>query len=362
MSSKNKAMDIPRHGGNLDVAIRQLGGTAEDWVDLSTGISPWVYPIPELADDLWRELPPSSEALVRIAADYYQTQVDRICPTPGSQLAIRILPSLIQHQRVAIPLIGYQEHRYAWEKAKHTVILYRDFGQLKHLLKSDKVDSALLINPNNPSNELIAKEDVLKLAKSLSGLLVVDEAFADFKGCLITEDSNSVSSNSEYDNLIVIRSVGKFFGLAGARIGFLIGGHNIVHQLKMLFTPWCINAPAQFIAQAALADTKWQNQQAARIKQQSAELDAFLQAFIQKNSLDLECRSNGLFTSLFGCDSIIKLLHQFLSKNQIWTRIGDTFTSTLEPNKEPQNWLRLSLPGDHFNRLQNTLNTFNSKP
>lgn len=359
--STNTAMDLPRHGGNLDLAIKQFGGTTKDWIDLSTGISPWVYPIPEIDADLWRELPTSDEALVRVAADYYQTQADRICLTPGSQLAIRILPTLVQHQRIAIPLIGYQEHRYAWEKAKHTVILYRDFEELTDLLESDKIDSAVLINPNNPSNELIPKEDVLKLTKSLSGLLVVDEAFADFKGCQMAQDSNSVSSYGEYDNLIVIRSIGKFFGLAGARIGFLIGQHDILDQLKMLFTPWSISAPAQFVAQTALADTNWQDQQDARIRQQSNVLEASLQTFILENNLDLEVRSNGLFTSLFGSDSSTKLLNLFLAENQIWTRIGDTFTSTLGPDKRPQNWLRLSLPGDHLNRLQHTLNTFNSK-
>jgi cobalamin biosynthetic protein CobC len=351
MKAVNSAINLPRHGGNLKYAIEQYGGTYKDWIDLSTGISPWVYPIPEITDGIWRELPPPVTALEHVAASYYLTQADRICVTPGSQLAIRILPTLIQHQRVAIPLIGYQEHRYAWDNAKHSVFIYQDIEELKNLITSGKVDSAVLINPNNPSNELVSKEEVLEMASLLKGLLIVDEAFADFR-------SNSVASNNQYNNLIVIRSIGKFFGLAGARIGFLIGQHSIINQLKTLFTPWSVNAPAQFIAQTALADTIWQNKQSARITQQASELEAFLLSFIQGNSLDLECRSNGLFTSLFGPDLSIKLLHQFLADNQIWARIGDTFTITRELNREPQNWLRLSLPGDHFNRLQRTLNTF----
>jgi cobalamin biosynthetic protein CobC len=217
------------------------------------------------------------------------------------------------------------------------------------LVNSILVNSAVVINPNNPTNELVKTSKLVQIAQQLSDVLIVDEAFADLNS------SQSVSGNLRFDNIIVFRSIGKFFGLAGARIGFLIGNHPIISNLKALFSPWSINSPADYIAQMALRDTQWQQQQSARIAHHSSELETALQTFISKHDLNLECRSNGLFTSLFGQHSTIKQLHQYLASNQLWARIGDPFTLN---QKEQQNWLRLSLPGAHFDQLSNTLKRF----
>lgn len=350
MKATTNAINSPRHGGDLNVAIQQYGGEKHDWIDLSTGISPWSYPIPSIDSELWRELPNANTALEQSAAEYYQVDNDKICVTPGSQLAIRILPTLLKLQSIAIPSIGYQEHRYAWQNAGHSIVLYQDLAELDYLITSNAVKSAVVINPNNPTNECLSYDAILKMANNLSGLLVVDEAFADL------DNRHSVSSNTQVRNLVVIRSIGKFFGLAGARIGFLIGHHSAVKQLKALFTPWSINAPAQYIAQNALNDTQWQAQQRHRIKQHSAQLKSALEATIQSHKLDLDCRSNGLFTSLFGLHSSIERLHHHLAQDRIWTRIGDPFINKVLTQHQQQNWLRLSLPGDDFPQLQNTLN------
>lgn len=349
MNTPDANMSLPRHGGNLDFAVQHFGGDKENWVDLSTGISPWVYPIPKLDSQLWRELPKPSKQLEQCAAHYYHTQSERICVSPGSQLAIRILPTLLDKQTVAIPFIGYQEHLYAWSNAGHNIVFYHNGDELHQLVTSGQVNSAVVINPNNPSNELMKANFLIQIAQQLSDVLIVDEAFADL------DNSQSVSDNLEFDNIIVIRSIGKFFGLAGARIGFLIGSHVIILNLKKLFSPWSINSPADYVAQIALSDDQWQQQQSTRIMQQSSEFESILQAFIKTHDLGLECRSNGLFTSLFGAQLIINQLHQYLAKNQLWTRIGDPFTLN---QTEQQNWLRLSLPGAHFERLINTLNAF----
>ena len=329
-----------RHGGDLTKAIEIYGGEKSDWLDLSTGISPWAYPIPRITEELWRTLPEPSTDLEKVAAEYYSCNQSDIAVLPGSQLAIRLLPTLIERpQTVAIPWRGYQEHKQAWQLAGHSTVFYKTIDELLQLVHTKQVYNAVLINPNNPTGELANAKQIEQISNEILGLLVVDEAFIDTTPNLSTVNRNLAP------NILIFRSIGKFFGLAGARVGVAISLHPINRALQRLFTPWSVSAPSQYIAQIALADLDWQQQQRERILKQSKEVELGMQAFTNCfKEHSIKVKTCGLFTTLFAKDIFIEDLHTQLAKQKIWTRVGD--------KAQGNNWLRFSLPGDSLERFQ----------
>lgn len=350
MSCLEHAQRPPRHGGDLSLAIKRYGGHAKQWLDLSTGVNPWGYPIPDLDTELWRTLPDNPTDLLRVAADYYGCNSQAIELTPGTQLAIRLLPTLIESpSSVAIPELGYQEHAHAWSQAGHTIERYQNVSQLHQLIHQHRVKHAVVINPNNPSCEMIEPAMLRKLSIELNGVLVLDEAFAD-----LNPDQSLCprfgSDHEDLDNLVIFRSVGKFFGLAGARVGFIISQHEIGHKLGNLLAPWPVNATAQKVTEYALNDQQWQTSQRRKILTLSAKLVKMLESTVHSQGLSIQIESQGLFTTLFGHNNDLTNLHTQLAEQRIWTRLGDS-------NSHQQNWLRFSLPGNNFTTLENALNS-----
>ena len=339
----NLGFEQIRHGGDLQEAIKVYGGQQNEWLDLSTGISPWTYPIPKFPEKLWRDLPEQSAALKETAATYYCCYQHHITIAPGSQLAIRLLPSLVDTKHsVAIPLIGYQEHLHAWRLAGHDIVFYRTTDELEELSLSSRIDSAVTINPNNPSGATMSPKELNNIASKLSGLLIVDEAFADI------ETGLSIIDKDLQDNVVVLRSLGKFFGLAGARIGFVISGHAINRSLHDLLSPWSLSAPSQYIAERALGDNNWQEFQKKRAMKQSSQISKYLNLNLSKiTQQKIEIKSTGLFNSVFSESRLIEHFHNKLAEQKVWSRIGDKENDT--------NWLRLGLAGNEINRLRNVI-------
>jgi len=334
-----------RHGGDLSRAISVYGGEAKDWLDLSTGISPWSYPPPTFSIDTWRNLPPPLDALLESAARYYQCQTSDIIATPGSQLAIRLIPQQFDTpQRVALPTIGYQEHALSWQSAGHTLYRYDDLHALENLVRDKQVDHCVLITPNNPTCEFIEQEKIIALSTQLSGLMIIDLAFADITNL------NTLSVN-QYDNIVQLRSLGKFFGLAGARIGFAISKHSIIKKLRYLLEPWSLAAPSIELATLALNDSEWQGQQRTRVSQ-SADHQRKIMIGVANELDGAKLVDQHLFFTLFAKHNDIVKLHRDLAKQQVWSRLGDSYISELG---RAENWLRLSLAGDHLSRLASAL-------
>jgi len=338
-------LDSPvRHGGNLIEAIRRYGGEHGDWLDLSTGISPWSYPIPEIPKRIWHDLPCPSNELVKSAALYYGCSEKSITVTPGSQLAIRLLPRLIESkQSVAIPHIGYQEHHYAWQGSGHKILLYSNIEELEYLTSVGKVDNAVVINPNNPSGETASINELKAIAQRLSGLLIVDEAFMDAQPQL------SMLNERLEPNVLIMRSLGKFFGLAGARIGFLIGLDPLNLSLRALLNPWALSGPSQYIAEQALNDIEWQIQQNARLSQQQERMKNCLNSFLARHTnQEAQLTATGLFNTIFSGAEFIERVHTQLAEAKIWSRIGDA--------ENERNWIRLSLPDqENLKRLRDNM-------
>ncbi|MDN4503072.1 threonine-phosphate decarboxylase CobD [Alteromonadaceae bacterium BrNp21-10] len=262
-----------RHGGQLQQIAKQYDISQTQWLDLSTGIAPRGYPVPQLNDELWRCLPEVNGDLLNAAQSYYQCQ--QLLPIAGSQSVIQQLPTICQQQgfadsRVWLPVVGYQEHHKAWREAGYQIVHYQGDEQFCQLAAKDIV---VVINPNNPSGELRQQSAMLALLDvivSKQGLLVVDEAFMD------CTPEHSILSQLPNEQLIILRSVGKFFGLAGIRLGFVAASEQWLLLFSQTLGPWAVNGPAQAVGALALTDANWQQQQRQSLARLSAALHKLL--------------------------------------------------------------------------------------
>src|SRR5690242_3934573 len=114
------------HGGNLNEAARAYGRPREQWLDLSTGINPHAYPVPQLPADAWHRLPEPDTALVDAAKAYYGAP--HMLPVAGTQAAIQALPRLRKPSRVVVAAPAYAEHAHCWAQGGHALreVAYED--------------------------------------------------------------------------------------------------------------------------------------------------------------------------------------------------------------------------------------------
>lgn len=256
------------HGGRLRQAARDYGIPLAHWLDLSTGINPLGWPVPPLSPQCWQRLPEDDDGLLDAAAAYYGTP--HLLPCAGSQQAIQTLPRLRDHCRVGMLQPAYAEHAHAWQAAGHEVLLL-SAADIDARLAT--LDVLLLINPNNPTGEYHAPSQLLAWHTQLTargGWLVVDEAFMD------VTPQRSIAAHAGREGLIVLRSLGKFFGLAGARVGFVLAWPRLLQQLVLLFGPWAVNNPAREVARLALLDVEWQQAARAQLLRQGERMHALL--------------------------------------------------------------------------------------
>lgn len=238
------------HGGNLHDAILRYQRPRENWLDLSTGINPQAYPVPAIRSDAWHRLPEPSSALLDAAQSYYNAP--QLLPVAGTQAAIQGLPRLRSLSKVVVAAPCYAEHAFQWRQAGHEVTEI-EFSQLESAVAN--CDVLVVCNPNNPTGEYVDAEILLRWSTQLAlrgGWLIVDEAFGD------VTPKTSVASHTAQAGLIVLRSVGKFFGLAGLRLGFVAAQPELLRMLADLLGPWTVSGPAQQIGLAALSDRVWQ--------------------------------------------------------------------------------------------------------
>jgi cobalamin biosynthetic protein CobC len=237
------------HGGRLLRAAREYGIPTERWLDLSTGISPFAWPVPSIPALLWQRLPEDDDGLVELACAYYGAR--HLLPVAGSQAAIQALPVLRGPSRVGVISPGYNEHAHAWQRAGHAV---DTLSAATLLAEVSRFDVIVLIHPNNPGGDRFDRATLLACHETLAtrgGWLIVDEAFMD-----ATPD-DSLCSEAWREGLIVLRSCGKFFGLAGARAGFVAAPSALLESLRDRLGPWTLSGPARFVLKQALADVTW---------------------------------------------------------------------------------------------------------
>lgn len=332
------------HGGNLDAAARHYGRPRSDWLDISTGINPRPYPAAAPAAHAWHRLPEPSHALEQAACAYYDAP--RLLAVAGTQAAIQALPQLrLQQQRrpaqvvVAAPI--YAEHAHCWRRAGHAVreVAYADLDQA---VRETSCEVLVLCNPNNPTGAMVAPADLLRWAALLAGRggwLVVDEAFGD------TVNGYSVCAHSHQPGLIVLRSVGKFFGLAGLRLGFVGAAAPLLDALADWLGPWSISGPAQQIGSAALLDRPWQ----AATRQTLLTEGARLHALLAQHGI----RASGTALFQWWPEAQAPAFHEAMARAGIWVRL---FT-------RGAGGIRLGLPPDEAGwvRLQEALNRWSQR-
>lgn len=325
------------HGGNIAVAANQYGIAESDWLDLSTGINPQGWPVPKIPTEVWQRLPDQQHGVIEHACQYYGCRDALV--SPGSQAAIQILPRLRSKCKVGIISPTYAEHAQAWQHHGHDV----------QLISSDKVEVALpqldvlvVVSPNNPTGQRYTQAKLFSWHQQLQqkdGWLIIDEAFMD------AEPENSLASQSHQQGLIILRSLGKFFGLAGLRCGFVLAEQKLLQKIQQQLGPWPVNGPALYIAAKALQDSDWQLQTRQRLKQDAKRLIALLAGY------DLVVDGDtALFQWLQHDDAL--MIHESLAAKGILTRyfLADV---TGSPS------LRFGLPGNEqqWQQLDNALSS-----
>lgn len=308
------------HGGQLRKAAERYGIPLERWLDLSTGINPNSFVPPPIPQAVWTHLPQEQDGLEQAAAKYYGTA--ELLPVAGSQAAIQALPCLRKQCRVGVLHPGYAEHAHAWQRCGHAV---QALAQADIDTAVSSLDVLVLMQPNNPSGLTFTPDELHRWHAQLTargGWLVVDEAFIEATGLA------SIIQPHMPQGLIVLRSVGKFFGLAGARVGFVAAHSALRESLRELLGPWCISGVSRFTVKEALHDQDWQVLTRQRLQQDGARLAQLLR------EAGLEPSGGcGLFQWVRTAQA--GLIHQQLARQGILTRLFD------EPSS-----LRFGLPGN----------------
>lgn len=256
------------HGGRLGEARRLFPDAPEPFLDLSTGINPVPYPLPELRTELFTRLPEPEQvaALERVAARAYGVAgPEMVVASPGTQILVDLLARLWPLSPVRILSPTYNEYARAWTGVGCRVGCVTDAEALRDAAV------AVVCNPNNPDGRRLSRACLLGLANRLAardGILIVDEAFADLEG-----EDLSLAPALPHPALVILRSFGKTYGLAGLRLGFALAAPNRVNVIREALGPWAVSGPAIAIGQRGLGDAAWLSATAARLARDTRRLD-----------------------------------------------------------------------------------------
>ncbi len=326
------------HGGDLAAARKLFPGAPEPFLDLSAGINPNPYPIQQFPPEVLTRLP-QPEALAELAAlaaeAYGAPSPAHVVVAPGSQILVAQTAFLLARGRASVLAPTYAEHGRVAELAGHNVVEVADVAQLAD------ARIAIVVNPNNPDGRLVGKDALLVLADRLrrrGGLLLVDEAFMD-----VGPEGASLGDHVEEGNIVVLRSFGKFYGLAGLRLSFAIAAPDIAARLAAALGPWPVSGAALVIGAAALADATWREKTRAALAAAALRLDVLLA------EAGLEIAGGATLFRLVRAKEAARLF-QHLGENGILVR---RFA-------EHPTWLRFGLPGgeDEWQRLKDALTSF----
>jgi cobalamin biosynthesis protein CobC len=249
------------HGGGLDGAVACFGGMRRDWIDLSTGINPCPWPVARvsLRDMAWTALPDRAamRALEAAARDLWQVPAGMgVLAAPGASALIARIPGLAAAGRVHIPQPTYNEHAAAFVGHGWTVCARAE----------GRVAARVIVHPNNPDGRWYGPRDLDGVP-----LIVVDESFCD------VAPARSLLAHLPREGGIVLKSFGKFWGLAGLRLGFAIGDPALLARLAEGMGPWAVSGPALEIGAAALADRDWADATRARLAADALRLDGVME-------------------------------------------------------------------------------------
>ncbi len=323
------------HGGDLTAAGNLFPGAPEPWLDLSTGINAVPYPVAALSAAAFSRLPEAAEisALEHAAAEFFGLSASaEAVAAPGTQSLINWLPRLFSARTFGVLGFAYAEHELVWAASGAEVRICDTIDELA------ECDGAVVVNPNNPDGRLLPANELAALARRMGGQgkrLIVDEAFIDF-----LPREKSLAPFLPLPGLIVLRSFGKTFGLAGLRLGFALAGPDDVALLRAALGPWAVSGAAVEIGQRAYADRAWLAQSAARLERDGERLDALL-------------RDSGF--EIIGGTPLFRLARHEQAQ-EIFRRLGADGILT-RPFAARPDWLRFGIPAAEadFHRLAEIL-------
>lgn len=335
-----KAQGAIRHGGNLGKARLMFPEAPEPWIDLSTGINPHSYPHSPIPASAFARLPEpgAAEELKQLAAAHFGAPSARhVALSPGTQMLMPLLAQIAIDrgaQNGAVLSPAYAEHARTARMAGLTVTEVENISDLS------VYGYVVVVNPNNPDGRITDRETLLILARATGhkgGLVVVDEAFIETGG------AESLADATNGDVLVVLRSFGKFYGMAGVRLGFAIAHPDIATELEARLGPWAVSGPALHIATEALADREWQSSMRLQLAEEARRLNELL----KKAELKI-AGGTSLFTLVR--DARAKAMFDHLGQHGILVRIFD----------ERPNDMRFGLPGSEteWQRLKEALSSF----
>ncbi len=306
------------HGGALKAAMRAYPHAPKPWLDLSTGINPHPYPIGEVPIAAWTRLPEREEvaALEDAAARAYRAGGGtRVVAAPGAQALIQLLPQLFPARRVAILGPTYAEHEARWRAGADVMVV-------DGLAAVGEADAVVVVNPNNPDGRVTSVPDLLRLAER-ARLLVVDESFMDLS------PTASLAPHIGDRPVVILRSFGKTYGLAGLRLGFALAPPRLAEQIRDALGPWAVSGPALAIGTRALGDAGWLAAMRTRLV-----ADAAHQPQAPSGQKGVEAGGTPLFR-LAACGDA-HALHAHLCRHGVLARVFDA-----QPH-----WVRFGLPRD----------------
>lgn len=244
------------------------------WLDLSTGINPRAYRAPRAAPEALRRLPDPEEvrALEAAAGRAFGVDADRVVATPGTEAALRVLPRILGARSAAIVSPTYGGHAEAWRLAGAKVK-----AVTADQISTSAAEAVVLVNPNNPDGAIVAAPDLG------DRWLIVDEAFVETAPQLSVAASffsspvqTGEGEGSRSSRTVVLRSFGKFYGLPGVRLGFVIAEPGLAARIGAQFGDWPVGAEAIAAGLAAYADDGWAERTRGRLVREAARLDALL--------------------------------------------------------------------------------------
>ena len=327
------------HGGDLGAARKLFPNAPEPFIDLSAGINPHPYPVPEFPDGLCTRLPEQASLLElkEIAAKAYGAPSPaHVAIAPGSQILVAQVGFLLARGRACVLTPTYAEHARVSQLAGHSVVEVAEVAQLAD------ARIAIVVNPNNPDGRIVAKDTLLGLADRLrrrGGLLLVDEAFMD-----VGAQGLSLANQVGHGNVVVLRSFGKFYGLPGLRLSFAIATPDIASRLAAALGPWPVSSAALATGKVALADAAWREKTLTSLAEAALKLDVVLAGVA------------GL--EVIGGASLFRLART-KDAAALFRHLGETGIYVRRFNEYPA-WLRFGLPAreEEWQRLKTALASF----
>ena len=295
-----------KHGGKLDEAVLQFGGRKSEWMDLSTGINPRPYPFKKVGQMLWERLPDDNdfEDIYKAAHNFWNVPKSSVVlGASGVSSLIAIIPFLNPLSTVSIQQPTYSEYKLSFERVGYKVL--KTGGEIN-----------VIVNPNNPDGKIQKVNEILENHKRLT---IIDESFCDLY------PENSLINLASQPGFIILKSFGKFWGLAGLRLGFAIGRPETVNPLKYALGPWQISGPALSIGCQALHDIKWAEKTRANLYESAIRLDKIMKRYKLIGGTNL-------YRLYFVTDA--KELFRKLASNKVLIRNFDY----------NRNWARIGLP------------------